>query len=169
MLVELGTCTKPHGIKGGFLFNLDGTESVLKSGKTITIKPLKESSTVKPEGEDYKIISIAFGNKIICYLDGIDDRNVVEAMIPFILLYPRNKFPQLDTHEYYLNDLIGLTVFSPADEEIGIITSHYDNGAQTVVKVQTENEILEVPFVELFFPDVDVKKRRVTMIMPEWD
>jgi 16S rRNA processing protein RimM len=169
MLVELGTCTKPHGIKGGFLFNLDGPESILKNGKTITIKPLKSSSIVKPEGEEFKIQSIAFGNKIICYLIGIDDRNVVEAMIPFQILYPRAKFPQLETDEYYINDLIGLAVFDTDGNEVGVIESHYDNGAQLVIKVKTEAEVLEVPFVEVFFPEVDIRNKRVTMLMPEWD
>ena len=96
-LVELGSATKPHGIKGGFQFNLFNTvESVLKKNEVISIFPKSPASTIAKEGLEIKIENIHFGNKVICYLEDITDRNIVEEMLPFTIYYPREKFPEPD-------------------------------------------------------------------------
>jgi 16S rRNA processing protein RimM len=169
-LIELGTSTKPHGIKGGFLFNLFNKDgSVLTKGSIISILPGSDNSSVPKEGQDIEIEEIHFGNKTIVYLKGIRDRNIVEAMIPFEVLYPRDKFPEPDEDEVYLQDLVGLKVMDVGGFEIGKVQSYFDNGAQTVLKIKLENEIMELPFVENFFPEVDVENGTITMILPEYD
>jgi 16S rRNA processing protein RimM len=169
-LVELGTSTRPHGIKGGFLFNLFNNDaSVLIKGSVITIFPNSDKSEVPAEGQEIAIDEIHFGNKTICYLKGIRDRNIVEAMIPFKLFYPRDKFPEPDEDELYLQDLVGLKVLDIDGYEIGKVQSYFDNGAQTVLKLKLESEIVELPFVENFFPHVNLEKGTITMISPEYD
>ena len=169
MLIELGTCTKPHGIKGGFAFHLYSKDSVLKNGKTITIEPLSSASSLKKEGEEFKIKSISFGNKTICYLDGIEDRNIVEAMLPFKILYPRNRFPQLEEGEFYISDLVNMKVISLDGDELGVVRGHFDNGAQTVLSIALANEVIDVPFVEVFFPEVNIKDKKLIFVMPEFE
>ena len=167
-LIELGTCNRPHGIKGGFHFFLYNPEdSILKNGKIVELFPKDSSSSINTSGESFKIKSIQFGNKTICYLDEITDRNIVEAMIPFTIMYPRSKFPKPQEGEFYLNDLVAMEVINTAGETIGEIHSFYDNGAQTVLRIKLSDEIIDLPFVDNFFPDVDLENKKVTMITPE--
>lgn len=167
-LIELGTCNRPFGIKGGFHFFLhSGQETILKNKAEITLIPKDSGSSLAPEGETHIIKSIQIGNKAICYLENITDRNVVEAMIPFSIFYPRSKFPNASEGEFYLNDLIGIEVFNEAGKRVGEVHSSYDNGAQTVLRIKTSSDIIDLPFIDNFFPEVDIENNRIVMVQPE--
>ena len=169
-LVELGVATRPHGIKGGFIFKLiNSQDSILRKGTRISINPLSESSDIPKEGKEVLIETIHFGNKTICYLKGIKDRNIVEAMLPFSIHLPRSEFPTLDSGEWYLDDLIGLKVFNLDGYEIGTVESFYDNGAQSVLCLKIESKKLELPFIDAFFPFVDIEKNKIVLNEPEYD
>lgn len=169
-LVELGSSNRPHGIKGAFCFQLlNPQESILAKGSIITIFPKTSSSSIPPSGQELKIESIHFGNKVICYLEGVQERNRVEQMLPFNIFYPREKFPNLEKGELYLSDLIGMKVVNQQGEALGHVDSFFDNGAQSVLKVKCAHEFFELPFVESFFPTIDLENRVMTMIIPEYD
>ncbi len=167
-LIELGSCNRPFGIKGGFHFFLHNpTESILKNSELITIKPMDATSNVDPAGIEVKIKSIQFGNKVVCYLEDITDRNIVESMVPFTISYPREKFPPTSEDEFYLNDLVGVEVLNTSGKRVGEVHSSYDNGAQTVLRIQTKTEIIDLPFIDNFFPEVDVANNKIIMNQPE--
>ena len=169
-LVELGQCKKPHGIKGGFCFYLENLdESILKKGQNIVLYPLDKSSDISVKGETYKVKSIQFGNKVIAYLSDIEDRNKVEAMIPFIIKIAREDFPLIKDDEYYLSDLVGCKVFNnQTNEEIGIVENFYENSAQTVVVInKNEGGVIELPLVEHFVPVIDISNKIVKINPPE--
>ena len=170
-LIELASVTKPHGIKGAFLFKLfNDHESVLTNKSIITIFPTTDASSVPEKGQEYEIDSISFGNKTICYLKDIRDRNIVEKMIPFSVFYPRELFPSPAQGECYIRDLIGLKAIDTAGVEVGVVDFFYDNGAQVVLAIQLKNEkIIELPFVENFFPQVDIEQGKIVMIVPEFE
>lgn len=167
-IVHIGHCTAPHGIRGEFSFVLYNQEdSVLEEGMTITLFPKTAESSVPQDGKEFKIQSIRFGNKVITVLEGVDNRNIVEAMIPFDIYLDRNVFPELEDGEFYINDLLGLEVFNfYTKEKIGRVMDFYDNGAQVVLKIKTEKNIFDVLFIENFVPVVDLNLERIEIIPP---
>lgn len=167
--VEMGTCRKPHGIKGGFQFHLYNSEQSNLGEKTkILLVPLDESSSLEKNGEIYSIKSISFNNKVICYLNEVSDRNQVESIIPFKIFLDRNEFTSIDDNEVYLSDLEGLEVRNQSGEKIGIIKTYYDHGATPVLVVEgTDGKRVELPFVKSFFPELDLESKFIVMIMPE--
>ena len=168
--IKLGECRKPHGIKGAFLFHLFNDDgSVLENNSVLTLKALSDASSIGSKEIEVEIDSIHFGNKTVCYFKGIRDRNIVEKMIPFEIYYPRDKFPPLDENQWYLSDLEGLTVLSEEGDNIGIVEGHFDNGAQIVLSVKCDGEIIDLPFVEAFFKDINIEERTIVMIKPEYD
>ncbi len=168
-LVELGKCNKPHGIKGGFLFHLfNAQDSVLGQGVEVFLTPLGQESSISKEGSIFKIQDIQFGNKTICYLEGITDRNVVESMLPFKIEVSRDIFPETKDGEFYVVDLVGLPV-SSQDGFKGKIKDYYDNGAQIVFVIQAESgEEIDIPFTKQFFPVVDVESKIIEIVVPEF-
>ncbi|OUR94884.1 16S rRNA processing protein RimM [Halobacteriovorax marinus] len=170
-LIELGVCGKPHGIKGGFTFVLNNAEdSVLANGSEITLFPSSKASSIEEGGEDFHIKSIAFGNKVIVYLKEVSDRNLVESMIPFTIKMSRENFPEAEEGEFYYSDLIGLEVRDVTTSEVvGKVSDFYDNTAQVVLVIKSPGkEVLELPFVENFFPEVDIENGFMTFIRPEY-
>lgn len=166
--IHIGHCTTPHGIKGEFSFVLYNQEdSVLFDGATVSFLPRSASSSVPQDGKEYKIKRISFGNKTIVTLEGVSDRNIVEAMVPFDIYFDRANFPETEDDEYYLNDLLGLEVFDFISKKpIGRVMDFYENGAQVVLKIKTEGEILELLFIDQFVPEVDIDNGRIEVIIP---
>ncbi len=169
-LIELGRCHKPHGIKGAFHFVLENVEeSVLEKGMEITIFPFDEGSSVEPSGQVMAISKIQFGNKVICYLEGVNDRNTVEAMIPFTIKVDRSVLPELEEGEFYISDVIGAKVIEhTTDKEIGTVIGSSDNGMQTILQIRLESGTLEIPWVDHFVPEVDVANKTIRINKPEF-
>lgn len=168
MWIKLGVCGKAHGIKGGFDFRLENIEdSALAPSVEVLLKPSSRASSLDPQGETFVIEKISFGHKTMAYLKGVSDRNRVEEIIPFEIFIHRDQLPEAAENEVYLSDLVGLKVFSHADgREIGVVKKFYDNTAQAIIVIEGE-EHLELPFVEQFFPVVDIEGSRIEVNIPE--
>ena len=166
--IHIAHCTSPHGIKGEFSFVLYNEDnSVLECGSVVSLLPRSSESCIPCDGKEFKIKKINFGNKTIVRLDGVENRNVVEAMVPFDIYFPREQFPELDEDEYYLNDLLGLEVFDFETKNfLGRVLDFYENGAQVVLKIKTEHELLEILFIEQYVPEIDIESGRMEVIIP---
>ncbi len=165
--IQLGTCFKPHGIKGEFIFNLfNSEESSLKKDLPLVLKPQSANSTLPKAGQSFKIESIRFGNKVIVRLENISDRNIVEDLIPFTIWVERSRLDEPNQGEFYLSDLISLRVFE-GENQVGVVDNFYDNGAQIVLVISlTRGGEIELPFVDQFFPVVDIEAQRIEMNNP---
>lgn len=168
--MRLGVCRKPHGIKGAFDFHLDNTdESVLDNGVEIHLVPIDSKSSIPPEGKSFKISEISFGNKVITYLENVNDRNEVESMLPFEIYIDRAFLPPLEDGEYYLQDLIGLTVVDvESDKEVGKIRDLLDNGVQTILEIRGKMNF-EIPLVDAFVKEIDFENRKIFVLLPDID
>ena len=169
-LVELGICTRPHGVKGGFSFTLaNQQESILEVGTEIMIFPLNSTSVISPEGAVYVIEEISFGNKVIVYLQGITQREQVEEMLPFAIKIARASLPQLEDGEFYLQDLLGLTVYEhQSGKQLGEVIDFYENGAQTVLVLKIGGKKEDILFIDRFVPVVDLINRRIEINSPRF-
>lgn len=166
--IHIGHCTSPHGIKGELSFVLYSPEdSALDQGMTVTLTPRSPASSVPQDGKEFKIKTIHFGNKAIATLEGVNDRTTVEAMVPFDIHMDRDLLPETEDDEYYVNDLLGLEVYHYYTKALlGRVMDFYENGAQVVLKIKTDKEIIEVIFISQFVPEVDIEKNRMEIIPP---
>lgn len=172
-LIQLGFAASPHGIRGAaslVLENLD--DSVLEKGMSVLLKPSNfkstHKSTLKNEGEVFTISDISFGNKVICSFKEVNDRNRLEEILPFEIYVSRDQFPEADDDEYFITDLIGLEVLDhESREKIGKVARYFDNGAQIVLTLNLFGKYVDLPFIDNFFPEVDVENKYITLISPE--
>lgn len=169
--IELGYVTQVHGIKGAFNFRLHNTlESVLKRGLGLKLVPSQPKSALPLEGKDVVVKSVAFGNKILVFLEGIADRTQAESLLPFKVMISRSKLPRLEEDEgFYVQDLLGCTAFlKDENKEFGKIVDFYDTGAQIVFVIDSDGEKIDIPFIDQFFPCVDIENRKVEIILPDF-
>lgn len=169
-LIKMGSCSRPHGIKGeAELFLLNQEDSILENGMKIMLFPGNEKSKISKAGEEWTITQIRFGNKVICHFEGIKDRTHLEEFLPFDLYLSREAFPETEEDEIYLVDLIDWDVVNQSGEVIGTLESFSDNGMQYIFEVRLKNgSKISLPYVEAFFPEIDQKNKTITMIMPEY-
>ncbi len=169
-LIQVGICTQPHGIRGDFEFKLSSPDdSILDKNFQITLLPLNEKSKIPATGVVHKIKNIRFGNKIIVTLLGVDNRNVVEEMIPFKIMVDRDDFPETEEDEYYVADLLNLKVLdSSNDSELGVVKDFYDNGQQVVLVLKLKNELVDLIFIDQFVPVVNIEEGFIKVNLPEY-
>ncbi len=170
LYIKLGSCRKPHGIKGGFsLFLYNSDKTVLKNKSNILLLPEASSSSLKEAGEAFKIKTLNTGNKTILYLDGVTDRNQTEAMIPFAVYIDRKSFPEKKEDEVYLNDLIGLEAFDQGTgESHGHVTAVSDNGVQDIIHI-IGKEDFNIVYVDSFVHEVNLEENKIIITKPVFE
>lgn len=171
-LIMIASASHPHGIKGEVelrLLNDNPEESILEDGIKVYLYPFNEKSKISSYGEEWVINKIRIGNKVIAQLEGIKDRTHLETILPFEIYLHRDDFPKADDDEVYLVDLVDMKVVSPDDEELGVLESFSDNGMQYLFNVRMKSgEIVTLPYVDAFFPEIDTDNKKIVMILPEY-
>ncbi|MFX3675795.1 MAG: ribosome maturation factor RimM [bacterium] len=168
-IVELGSCSQPHGIKGAFSFRLINTkDSSLDLDSKIILFPSSPKSNIPVAGQQFEIEKISFGHKVMAYLKGITDRSVVEAMLPFTIHILKSDLPELDEDEVYLDDLIGCkAIHIETGKELGRIIGLEDNGVQAILVIRG-SEAMDIPFVDAFVGEIDLEAQTVQINPPEY-
>ena len=171
-LIKLAFVAHPHGIKGEAeirLVNPNPDESVLDDGMKVMLYPSSPKSKIHPHGEEWTITKIRFGNKVIATFEGMKDRTHLESLIPFEIFLDRESFPETEGDEVYLVDLIDMEVVNQEGEKVGKLESFSDNGMQYLFDIRMDSgEVVTLPYVDAFFPEIDMEEKKITMIMPEY-
>jgi 16S rRNA processing protein RimM len=166
------TRAHPHGLRGEAelrLLNSNLDECVLEEGMDVQLYPTSPKSSLPEKEESRTIEKLRFGNKVICLFKDVKDRTQLEKMIPFEIYLHRDQFPEVEDDQVYLVDLINLPVFSPEGTELGVLESFSDNGMQYLFEVRLKDgSKITLPYVDAFFPEIDVDNRKIVMIMPEY-
>lgn len=102
---------------------------------------------------------------VIARVAGVADRNAAESLKGTELYVPRDKLPEPKDGEFYVADLIGMTVVDADGTAIGTVVDAPDYGAGSLLEIRragvAQTEL--VPFTDAFVPAVDLVARRVTV------
>lgn len=108
----------------------------------------------------------AHGKGIIARLEDCDSREQAELLMGKEIFIHQGDLEQLDEGEYYWRDLIGLKVMNLEQQDLGVVKSLMETGANNVLVIKGENEHL-VPWVMgQFVQEVDLEAG--TMLV-DWD
>lgn len=107
-------------------------------------------------------------NMVILKLEGADDRNAAEALRGEELYITEDDLPELPEGQYYVRDLIGMSVTEEDGNLLGHVTDVLQNTAQDIFEVESENgKKLLIPKVDQFVLDIDAEKREITVRLIE--
>ena len=154
--VSIGKITNFFGIKGEAKVGFDN-ENQIKKAKVVHM--LDDDSKAKLE-----IKSIRFHkNFAIIKFDGIDDINdLLQYKGQRIFIQKEEAVKKLEKDEYLIQDLIGCLVFDEKDEKIGEVVNISTNSSQDLLNIKNGfGQIKLVPFVNEFFPEVDIKNKKI--------
>jgi 16S rRNA processing protein RimM len=93
------------------------------------------------------------------YLLGLQDVTTREQAEQFkggVIYVARDGLPELDADEFYIDDLIGLEAWD-GEDLLGKISSSREAGGVEVVTIRGDNQEMEIPLVEDFVIEVDIK------------
>jgi 16S rRNA processing protein RimM len=160
MRVIVGRVGRPHGIRGEVVIGVRTDEPDLRFavGATLGSGPAPDSDT--PSGR-LTVASVRWhSGQLLVAFAGIADRTAAEELTGTWLSVDSSQLPATpDPDEFRDHELIGLSVRTPAGENVGVVTGvlHYGQDLLVVRRPGEEDagEIL-VPFVKAIVPEVDV-------------
>jgi 16S rRNA processing protein RimM len=98
---------------------------------------------------------------------GVDSISDAEALAGCELQVPVAQRAALEPGWNYVSDLIGCVVFS-GDREVGTIRNvQFGAGEAPLLIVSAPPKEYEIPYAEAYLKSVDLKSRRIEMLLPE--
>ena len=106
---------------------------------------------------------------IVGRVEEVQTREQAEALRGLRLYIPRERLPAPDDEdEYYLVDLIGLSVVTPEGEALGVVRSVHDFGAGDLLEIQPPTGASWwLPFTREAVPEVRIAERTIVAVRPE--
>ena len=159
--VAVGRIVRAHGLRGEVVVQPASTGS--------DVLFLVESVLVDHGGKRNRVPIVNTrmqGKAQVLLLEGVKDRTAAEKLVGAQLWLEYDELPAPEEGEYYVDDLIGLEVFSPAGERLGEVVDFEDGGPQSWLVVETAKGRALVPFTEPMVK-VDEESERVILDAPE--
>jgi len=104
----------------------------------------------------------------IATIEGVESRELAEALRGTKLYVSRHQFPKTGKREYYEADLIGLSVQDKQAQNHGFILAVHNYGAGIFLEIGVKkNAGFMLPFTEAYVPLVDLKAECVTIDPPK--
>ena len=152
-LLKVGVISSTHGLKGEVKV-FPTTDDVKR------FRQLKE--VLLDAGDEKTVLQIEqvkfFKQFVILKFKGIDTMEAAEKYRKCSLMVPRSSAVRLSRDEYFIADLIGLTVLDEENAEIGTLYDVIETGANDVyaVRLHSGKEFL-LPAIKQCILDVDVE------------
>ena len=150
---QVGIITSTHGLKGEVkVFPTTDDAKRFKRLKEVILDTGKERIDLEVESTKF------FKQFVILKFKGIDDINEVEKYRKASLLVTRKNAVKLSRDEYFVADLIGLSVKNEDDKEIGVLRDVMETGANDVYVIDlSDGRELLLPAIKQCVLDVDVE------------
>ena len=103
---------------------------------------------------------------LLVHFGGVTDRSTAEGLRGTSFTIASDDRRELDSQEFWPDDLIGCTVVDEAGESLGTVDSVEFGAAQDRLAVRTPDGVIEVPFVDAIVPSIDLDARRIVMTPP---
>ena len=166
-IILLGSISGVHGVKG-WLKVFSHTHPRIK------ITEYKQWFISKDK-ENWTTVNLldgrVQGKNIIVLLEGVNDRNQVEALIGSEIAIQSSQLVKLSNDEYYWRDLIGLSVETTEGIKLGKIDWLFNSGSNDVIVVKDKTGV-EVKERMLPFLRDDIVKSislEASQMIVDWD
>lgn len=156
-LLQVGAITTTHGVRGEVkVFPTTDDPKRFLDLKHVILDDGREKRNLEIEHVKF------FKNLVILKFRGIDNINDIEKYKKAGLFVTREDAVELSEDEYFIADLIGLTVVTDEGEEIGTLSDVLQTGANDVyvVSKQGQKDIL-IPAIHECILNVDLEQQKV--------
>jgi len=159
--VILGKVIGHFGVQGWVkIFSYTKPKQAILEYKQMELKEKNQWKSI--EIEEGKM----HGKNVLIKIRSIENRQIAEQVLGKYLGVPREDFPELPEGHYYWTDLEGMEVHNLTGNKIGIISYMLETGANDVMVIENDDEIL-IPFLmDRVVKKVDFKLNKIVV---DWD
>ena len=162
-LLQVGVISSTHGVRGEVkVFPTTDDVRRFKKLKNVILDTGREQLPLEIEGVKF------FKNLVILKFKGYDNINDIEKYRGKSLLVDRENAVKLRKDEYFIADMIGLSVFTEDGKEFGTLKDVLETGANDVYIIDSleHGEVL-VPAIKQCIIDVDVENGKMVIHLLE--
>ena len=140
--ILLGKVTKAHGLHGDVkIFSYSGQPDNFSGYKEIVLVDLSGNLSAALTVEKFRIQ----GKTVVARLASINSRDLAEKIEGRGVLLPKSLLPATEEDEYYWYQYEGKLVLDQGGKTIGRVASLFNNGAQDIMVVQSEQKEILIP------------------------
>ena len=162
-LLQVGVITSTHGVRGEVkVYPTTDDPARFRKLKKVILDTGKENLELEVAGVKF------FKNMVILKFKEFDNINDVEKYRQKSLYVTRENAVKLKKNEYFIADLIGLTVWTDEEEELGELTDVIQTGANDVYVVRmADGEEVLLPAIKDCIKEVDIDSgKMIVHVLP---
>jgi len=159
--IEVGKIVNTHGVRGEVKLN-PSVDYVAELTEVDTFYIKTKTEYVKMHAERVRIHK----NCAIIKLSGVDTMSEAESYRGKVIYIEKDM--DLPDGEYYIEDLIGLSVLDEKEGNIGTLTDVFSTGAHDVYEVTTTTgQKVLIPAVSQFIKEIDMANKQILVCLIE--
>lgn len=162
MLLVVARIGRAHGVLGEATIEVrtDQPEDRFYVGSVLLTEPTSFGPlTIKSVRDHNGIILLGF--------EGINDRNEIEKLKNVLLLADVDIHEGSTEDDFHVQELLGCEVTTSEGLNLGPVTDVVNLPGQDLLAVDYQGREILIPFVRAIVPEVDVKARKIGVVLPE--
>lgn len=163
--IAVGIIRKAHGVYGEASVEpwTDSADRFAELSAVTLVSP-DESSSRQMEIESAR----PHGERALVKFAGIDSPEDVKFLQGWTIEIPEEDARSLDDDEYFIHDLIGLTLFDGQGRERGVVEDVLEGGGGLLLDVKRgDGKSFELPFAADLCTEIDLQGKRMVVNLPE--
>jgi len=162
--IAVGVIRKAHGVRGeASVEPWTNSPDRFDDLTSVTLVSPDESSTREVRIEGVRV----HGGRALLKFEGIDAPEDVEPLRNWSIEIPESEARELEENEYFLHDLVGLTLVDAEGREQGRVVDLYEGGGGILLQVERGNRKFDVPFASEICTKIDLASKTMTVALPE--
>ena len=162
--IAVGVVRKAHGVRGEASVEL-WTDSVDR------FQHLTDVELVSPDESSTRPVRIesarAHQGRALVKFAGIDGPEDLREFQSWTIEIPENEARELSSGEYFLHDLVGLTLLDGQGRVRGVVTGTEEGGGGILLTVRGPKGVFDVPFATDICTEIDIPGKRIVVALPE--
>ena len=157
--INIGKIVNAVGLKGEVkIYNFSNSKERYESLKSIYV-----------ENDEHEIEKVRFNKEIVVLkLLNINDRTSAEALKGKDIFINESELAKLPDGEYYVRDMIGITVVESDGNVLGTLKDVIQNKAQDLYEVEmADGKTALIPAVEEFILNIDIANKQMVVKLIE--
>jgi len=156
-MITIGRLVGFHGVRGEVkvLSDSDFTAERFQPGQTVHIRNIDLTIERYRTHKNFHLLTFE-GITNIKEVEGLKDEDVLQDAESVELT--------LEEGEFHFSEIIGLTVFTDDNKQLGKVTDIFQTGANDVWAVRDENnKEYMIPYIEDVVTDIDLENGKITI------
>ena len=161
--IALGIIRKAHGIRGEASVEVwSDSPDRFTDLRTVTLVSADETRI-----RDLAIESVRLhAGRALVKFAGIDSPEEVQQLQNWTIEIPEAEARTLDNDEYFLHDLVGLTLIDAGGQERGKVVGTEEGAGGVLLNVERNGHRFDVPFAAEIVTEIDLATKRATVEFP---